>query len=207
MAIAVGGGFMVLHSSRNSSEGNLPDRGLRQRRPNSIRSRILMTAMGLFERQTVARTYVADIMRNENLTRELFYYYFADKESLVDSVIEAYQERCFEAIDVVTADAGASEESRLQAVVGTAMCLFFDEECDHTPMARVFDELGIFRDMVSATAGHGAMRVLGEDADPDELRELSVLLLAGIGLGGVSDPDREQAIGQAQRLIGRVLAR
>lgn len=162
--------------------------------------------MGLFERQTVARTYVADIMRNENLTRELFYYYFADKESLVDSVIEAYRDRCFEAVETVTTDQNAGETGRLQAAVGTAMCLFYDEECGRAPMARVFDELGLFRDVVSATARYGAECVLGEDADPELLHKTSVLLLAGIGLAEVSDVDREQAIGQAQRLIDHVLS-
>ena len=198
---------VLMTQQNNAQEGFGPlDKGARQRRSNGIRSRILTTAMGLFERQTVARTYVADIMRAENLTRELFYYYFADKDNLVESVVEAYRERCLEVVSVVTSTEGVCEEEKLQAAVSATICLFYDADCEHSPMSRVLDELGIFRDVVSTTARYGAACVFGSDADPEDLRKTAVLLLAGIGLAEVTDPDRDVAIGQARRLIAHVLS-
>ena len=191
----------------NAADGfGMPAQSVRLRKTSGIRSRILATATELFERQTVARTYVADIMREENFTRELFYYYFANKESLVESVMEAYRESCFECIASAAAKPDASMEERLIAVVTAAVKLFYDEECGHSAMSRVLDELGLFRGAVSETARYGAACVLGEDEDPERLRRVSVLLLACIGLAEVSDPDREEALGQASRLINRALA-
>ena len=198
------GGVTAMHIAKRTGNEADTATAARQRRISGIRNRILSTAMALFERQTVARTYVADIMRAENLTRELFYYYFADKDSLVESVVEAYRERCFVAVAEAASIDGSIDE-RLYAVDEAAIKLFYDEGCEHSPMARVLYELGLLRGTVSDTARYGATCVR-EDADDEILRRTTVLLLAGIGLAEVSDPDREVALGQAQRLIVHALA-
>ena len=201
-----GGGFLAHQNAYEQSKAAQSEGGGQARRLGGIRGRILTTATELFERQTVARTYVADIMRAENFTRELFYYYFANKESLVESVVETYRERCFECVAAAVAGGASSDEELLHAVVDAAINLFYDEECGHSAMSRVLDELGLFRETVSETARYAAMCALGADADPERLRRLSVLLLASIGLAEVSDPNREVALGQAHRLISHALS-
>lgn len=43
-----------------------------------------------FARRGVAKTSIADITRETNITRELFYYYFPNKTTAVDTVIDGY---------------------------------------------------------------------------------------------------------------------
>lgn len=177
------------------------------RRMNGIGERILTTAMGLFETQGVGRTYISDIMRGESLTRELFYYYYMDKNDLVESVVEAYRESCFEAVREAVDAAGDSFEPRMQAATKTVMELFFTENCEHTAMARVFDELGIFRKMVGEMARYGAECVYGPDDDAEHLRKVAVLILACVGMAAMHDGDRESAAAQARRMIAHALTR
>lgn len=176
------------------------------RRSNGICERILATATNLFEIQSVSRTYVSDIMRAENLTRELFYYYFADKTELVEKVVESYRDGCRAAVkDAVDACEG-SDELQLHAAVKTVMELFYTEDCKHAAMSCVLEELGLFRKAVSDMAAYGATCSLGDDADPELLRKTSTLLLACVGLAEVSEANRELSLGQAQRLISHVLS-
>lgn len=176
------------------------------RRSNGIGKRILTTAMGLFETQGVGHTYVSDIMRGESLTRELFYYYYTDKNELVRNVIDAYRETSFEAIREAVELAGELPEPRLQAAAQAIMELCFTEDCKHTAMTRVFGELGIFRKMMGEMTRFGAECVYGPDDDAEHLRKISVLLLACEGMAAVCDGDRELVLGQTQRMIAHVLA-
>ena len=175
-------------------------------RSAGICDRILATATNLFETQGVSRTYVSDIMRGESLTRELFYYYFSDKNELVEKVVEAYRNICRSAVSEAVEACEASPELRLHAAAQTMMELFYTEDCGHTAMSRVLDELGLFRKAVSDMTRFGAECVYGADADAEKLRKTSVLLLACVGIAEVSEANRELAIGQAKRMITHVLA-
>lgn len=175
-------------------------------RPNDNSERILAAAAGFFESKGVARTRIADIMRAEDLTRELFYYYYTNKNELVESVVECYREACFAALREAVDEAGPSPELRLQAAARVTMELFYGEDCGHTAMARVFDELGIFRQMLGEMARFGAICTYGPDADSEFLRKTAVLLLSCVGMAAVCDGDREQCLGQAKRMISHVLA-
>lgn len=51
---------------------------------------ITRAARACFARRGVAKTSIADITREINITRELFYYYFPNKGAVVDAVIDGY---------------------------------------------------------------------------------------------------------------------
>lgn len=200
------GGGVVMQEDNVQQDTVQQDDSAQERRTNVISERIIATATGLFETQGVARTYISDIMRGESLTRELFYYYFTDKAELVKCVIEAYRERCYAAILEAVEAAGDSIEARLQAATQTIIELFYDEDCEHTAMARVFDELKMFRQMMGDLARFGAECAYGADADAEVLRKNAVLLLACVGMVAVFDGDRDLCLGQAKRMITHVLS-
>lgn len=59
-------------------------------RPDDRREDILGAARALFGRQGVAKTTLADIAGEAGIARGLIYHYFADKDALVDAVLDAY---------------------------------------------------------------------------------------------------------------------
>ena len=53
---------------------------------------IVQAARKLYEQQGVAATTVKDIAREAGITRELVYYYFANKQAVTDAVLDDYVE-------------------------------------------------------------------------------------------------------------------
>ena len=49
---------------------------------------IMLAARSLFERQGVAKTTVKDVAAEAGVTRELVYYYFENKQAVIDAVNE-----------------------------------------------------------------------------------------------------------------------
>lgn len=61
-----------------------------ERRYEGRQELIAKAARICFARRGVAKTSIADITRETNITRELFYYYFPNKGCVVDAVIDEY---------------------------------------------------------------------------------------------------------------------
>ena len=51
---------------------------------------IARAARTCLERKGVAKTSIADITREVDITRELFYYYYPNKDSVVEAVLDSY---------------------------------------------------------------------------------------------------------------------
>lgn len=81
---------------------------LRERRRDLTESRRLVDTPGaivaaarkLFERQGVRATSVASIAREANVTRELVYYHFANRNGVIEAVIDDYVEDLVESVIV-----------------------------------------------------------------------------------------------------------
>ena len=61
---------------------------------------IVTAARKLFERQGVRATSVASIAREANVTRELVYYHFANRNGVIEAVIDDYVEDLVESVIV-----------------------------------------------------------------------------------------------------------
>ena len=59
---------------------------------------IMLAARTLFERRGVGKTTVKDIAAEANVTRELVYYYFENKQAVIDAVIDDYVEDLVESV-------------------------------------------------------------------------------------------------------------
>ena len=58
----------------------------------------MLAARTLFERRGVGKTTVKDIAAEANVTRELVYYYFENKQAVIDAVIDDYVEDLVESV-------------------------------------------------------------------------------------------------------------
>lgn len=77
---------MVVQSKSGKTES-----GTRMnKQPEQRRREILICARDLFETRGIARTSVQDITNATGVTRSLFYYYFSDKDALVEAVLDYY---------------------------------------------------------------------------------------------------------------------
>ena len=56
------------------------------------RNEILDKAAGLFEERGYNNTTVNDILREVNIAKGTFYYYFKSKEEVLDAIIDRYLE-------------------------------------------------------------------------------------------------------------------
>ena len=66
---------------------------------NARKEAIIRAAADLFARDGVKKTSIAKLMDKAQLTRELFYYYFKDKDELIAAVMDLYLEDLFQVID------------------------------------------------------------------------------------------------------------
>ena len=105
---------------------------------------IMLAARTLFERRGVGKTTVKDIAAEANVTRELVYYYFENKQAVIDAVIDDYVEDLVESVLVwnesrVFGDTAGS----LRACIATFRRALYDTEGNMRPMIRVLEELGM----------------------------------------------------------------
>ena len=61
---------------------------------------ITAAARGLFSEKGIGRTSIKDVAERAGIARGLVYYYFPDKDALVDAVFESYAEEFAEAVRV-----------------------------------------------------------------------------------------------------------
>ena len=63
------------------------------------RHQIVEVARSLFEERGLAHTTVKDIARESGVARGLFYYYFADKDAIIEAVLDAYVDDFIELVE------------------------------------------------------------------------------------------------------------
>ena len=103
---------------------------------------IMLAARTLFERRGVGKTTVKDIAE-ANVTRELVYYYFENKQAVIDAVIDDYVEDLVESVLVwnesrVFGDTAGS----LRSCIAAFRRALYDAN-GLRPMIRVLEELGV----------------------------------------------------------------
>lgn len=105
---------------------------------------IMLAARTLFERRGVGKTTVKDIAAEANVTRELvYYYYFENKQAVIDAVIDDYVEDLVESVLVwnesrVFGDTAGS----LRSCIAAFRRALYDAN-GLRPMIRVLEELGV----------------------------------------------------------------
>lgn len=114
------------------------------RRLNGPAGDIMLAARALFEERGVGKTTVKDIAAEANVTRELVYYYFENKQAVIDAVIDDYVEDLVESVLVwnesrVFGDTAGS----LRACIAAFRRALYDAEGNMRPMIRVLEELGV----------------------------------------------------------------
>ena len=150
---------------------------------------IMLAARTLFERRGVGKTTVKDIAAEANVTRELVYYYFENKQAVIDAVIDDYVEDLVESVLVwnesrVFGDTAGS----LRSCIAAFRRALYDAN-GLRPMIRVLEELGVrdafdvraVRETVDCLSG----RVLVEYA---EYEMFCVVIFGLVGLVKI-DPD------------------
>lgn len=123
---------------------------------------IMQAARKLFETQGVKPTTVTAIAKETGITRELFYYYFANKQAVIDAVLDDYAADLIETLLVwnETRSFGDTPAS-LRKFVGALRRVFYDSEGQPRPMIGVLEELNM-RDKFEVRAVHEAADCINE---------------------------------------------
>lgn len=104
---------------------------------------IMLAARVLFETRGVANTSIKDITTEANITRELFYYYFKNKQAVIDAVFDDFVEDLVESALVWNElrEFGDTRGS-LRKCMETFRRALQDKDGSPRPMFAVLDELG-----------------------------------------------------------------
>ena len=105
---------------------------------------IVATARKLFELRGVRATSIAAIAKEANVTRELIYYHFANRNGLIEAVIDDYVEDLVESViawneERIFGDTRGS----LRKCVRIFRYALYDAEGTPRPMIRGLEELGV----------------------------------------------------------------
>ena len=105
---------------------------------------IMLAARSLFERQGVAKTTVKDVAAEAGVTRELVYYYFENKQAVIDAVLDDYVEDLVESVIVWNESRRFGDTpGSLRACIATFRRALYDAEGNQRPMIAVLEELGV----------------------------------------------------------------
>ena len=112
--------------------------------PCSLPGVIVATARKLFELQGVRATSIAAIAREANVTRELVYYHFANRNGLIEAVIDDYVEDLVESVIVWNeARIFGDTPGSLKKCIQTFRYSLYDGAGRPRPMIAVLEELGV----------------------------------------------------------------
>lgn len=104
----------------------------------------MAAARALFERQGVRSTTVKDIAAEAGVTRELVYYYFENKQAVIDAVLDDYVEDLVESVVVWNESRAFGDTSgSLKTCIAAFRRALYDAEGNQRPMIRVLEELGV----------------------------------------------------------------
>lgn len=147
---------------------------------------IAAAARACFERKGVAKTSIADITREVNITRELFYYYFPNKGAVVDAVMDLYVDEAGGIISEVLnrSDGEAWEAQDALDVVLDGLCQWLGTGSDRRSMVEVLRETGRWPQI--------ACRVAAQ----------TVEALQDVGVARMSEDDAVSTTGLQASLIG-----
>lgn len=105
---------------------------------------IMLAARALFEQQGVRATTVKDIAAEAGVARELVYYYFENKQAVIDAVLDDYVEDLVESVVVWNESRRFGDTSgSLRACVETFRRALYDVGGSPRPMIAVLEELGV----------------------------------------------------------------
>ncbi len=114
------------------------------RRLTGTRGVIAAAARKLFERNGVRTTTVTAIAKEANVTRELVYYHFGNKNGVIEAVLDDYVEDLVESViawneERVFGDTAGS----LKKCIRAFRYALYDADGNPRPMIRVLEELGV----------------------------------------------------------------
>lgn len=114
------------------------------RRLSGTPGAIVATARQLFERDGVRATTVTAIAREANVTRELVYYHFRNKNGVIEAVIDDYVEDLVESVIVWNeARIFGDTPGSLKKCIRTFRYSLYDGAGRPRPMIAVLEELGV----------------------------------------------------------------
>ncbi|MEE0706492.1 MAG: helix-turn-helix domain-containing protein [Adlercreutzia sp.] len=182
---------------------------------------ILVAARRLFEAHGVAATSMKAIAEEATVSRGLLYYYFPDKQALVDAVIDDYAEDMIESAMVWNELRcfGNTPESLRRCILSFRHALF--DAHGARPMIAVLEELGL-RDAFTTSTVKATARYLNDcvaaeyaafhPVEIDLVYEMFCVVLFGlVGLvkahPDISDDDLMKVVEQTLHLDMRVIER
>ena len=105
---------------------------------------IASTARMLFERDGVRKTTVTAIAREANVTRELAYYHFGNKNGIIEAVLDDYAEDLVESVIAWNESRAFGDTAgSLRTCVHTFRYALYDADGEPRPMISVLEELGV----------------------------------------------------------------
>lgn len=105
---------------------------------------IMLAARSLFEERGVRATTVKDIAAEASVTRELVYYYFENKQAVIDAVLDDYVEDLVETVLVWNEQRRFGDTpGSLRACIAAFRRALYDASNNPRPMIRVLEELGV----------------------------------------------------------------
>lgn len=172
----------------NTSEWRQGGRHNQESRFEGRRGIIARAARTCFERKGVAKTSIADIAREVNITRELFYYYFASKTVVVDVVIDTYVDDARELLDELMDASYETLHDALAATVGCLRAWMQTDDDNPVPMVEVLRETATWQSVVYRVASE-AVAVLEQTGLLSPIRSLMEADVCGrkIALVGAVD--------------------
>ena len=128
--------------------------------PEGSADHIVQVARQLFEENGVAKTTIAEVMREAGFSRELFYYYFKGKDDLIDKVLDSYVN---DAVDSVRlwAERCAAGEQGFDDFVPYFRRFLYDLRGNRRKMAEVLEETNSFYVVIGRATKGSAKFLMG----------------------------------------------
>ena len=121
-------------------------------RLNGVAGDIMQAARELFETEGVAATSMTAIARKAGVARSLVYYYFPNKQAVIDAVLDDFLEDIVESVSIWTElRAVGDTPSELKNCVSMLRRALYTASGSPRPMFAVLDELGL-RDQFATQA-------------------------------------------------------
>ena len=167
------------------------------------RGLIARAARTCLERKGVAKTSIADITREVDITRELFYYYFPNKASVISTVIDGYVS---DARALFERSLNGASDTPLSLLTGTVSALRIWLSLDDdmpVPMLDVLRESGDFDVVLNRVAKEALVALRGtclgtQEAVQQRLDGQRMALLGAmlylLGGAGVTDEEIASAL-------------
>ena len=161
---------------RNTVEWRQSGKAGEENRFEGRRGLIVRAARTCFGRRGVAKTSIADITREVSITRELFYYYFNNKDLVVAAVMGTYIAEARAALDYELGDnpEDMTREEKIRATLRALYSWLSTDDEAQSPMVEILRETGfeakvvqrVAREMVQTLQSVGALGSQGMQEAP-----------------------------------------